>query len=65
MRSSRSPASVIWLFFANSVTLAAGSLVGNAPLITKVYFPRLLAPLAPILAALVDLALATARPARR
>src|SRR5918993_371581 len=51
--------SVIWLFFANSVTLAAGSLVGNASLLTKVYFPRLLAPLAPIVAALVDLVLAT------
>jgi lipopolysaccharide transport system permease protein len=50
--------SVIWLFFANSVTLASGSLVGNASLLTKVYFPRLLAPLAPIFAALVDLALA-------
>jgi lipopolysaccharide transport system permease protein len=50
--------SVIWLFFANSVTLASGSLVGNAALLTKVYFPRLLAPLAPIFAALVDLALA-------
>jgi lipopolysaccharide transport system permease protein len=48
--------SVIWLFFANSVTLASGSLVGNAALLTKVYFPRLLAPLAPVLAALVDLA---------
>jgi lipopolysaccharide transport system permease protein len=52
--------SVIWLFFANSVTLAAGSLVGNASLLTKVYFPRLLAPLAPVFAALVDLVLATA-----
>jgi lipopolysaccharide transport system permease protein len=51
--------SVIWLYFANSVTLASGSLVGNASLLTKVYFPRLLAPLAPIFAALVDLALAT------
>jgi lipopolysaccharide transport system permease protein len=50
--------SVIWLFFANSVTIAAGSLVGNAALLTKVYFPRLLSPLAPILAALVDLAVA-------
>jgi homopolymeric O-antigen transport system permease protein len=48
--------SVIWLFFANSVTLASGSLVGNAALLTKVYFPRLLAPLAPVLAAVVDLA---------
>ena len=42
--------SVIWLFFANSVTLASGSLVGNASLFTKVYFPRLLAPSAPVLA---------------
>jgi homopolymeric O-antigen transport system permease protein len=49
--------SVIWLFFANSVTLASGSLVGNASLLTKVWFPRLLAPLAPVVAALVDLAL--------
>ena len=50
---------VLWLFFANSVTLASGSLTGNAALLTKVYFPRLLAPLAPVFAALVDLALAT------
>ena len=50
--------SVIWLFFANSVTLAANSLVGSAPLITKVYFPRLLVPVAPVIAALVDFALA-------
>jgi len=49
---------VIWLFFANSVTIASGSLVGNAALLTKVYFPRLLVPFAPILAALVDLAIA-------
>ena len=51
--------SVIWLFFANSVTLASGSLSGNATMLTKVYFPRLLGPLAPVFAALVDLALAT------
>ena len=50
--------SVIWLFFANSVTLAANSLVGNAPLITKVYFPRLLVPVAPVVAGLVDFVLA-------
>ncbi len=48
--------SVLWLFFANAVTLASGSLVGNAALITKVYFPRLAAPIAPVLAGLVDLA---------
>jgi lipopolysaccharide transport system permease protein len=31
--------------------------VGNAPLVTKVYFPRLLVPLAAVLPGLVDLAL--------
>ena len=36
---------VFWLPFANAVTLASNSLVGNASLVTKVYFPRLLAPL--------------------
>jgi lipopolysaccharide transport system permease protein len=50
--------SVLWLFFANSVTLASGSLVGNASLLTKVYFPRLLSPLGPVFAALVDLVFA-------
>jgi lipopolysaccharide transport system permease protein len=49
--------SVIWLFFANSVTLGANSLVGNSALITKVYFPRLLAPAAAVAAGLVDLAI--------
>jgi lipopolysaccharide transport system permease protein len=52
--------SVIWLFFANSVSLASNSLVGSAALITKVYFPRLLAAASPVIAALVDLLLATA-----
>jgi lipopolysaccharide transport system permease protein len=50
--------SVIWLYFANSVTIAAGSLVSNAALVTKVYFPRLLAVGAPIVAGILDLLLA-------
>lgn len=49
--------SVIWLFFANAVTLSSASLVGNAALITKVYFPRLAAAIAPVIAGLVDLVL--------
>jgi lipopolysaccharide transport system permease protein len=49
--------SVIWLFFANAVTLSSNSLIGNASLITKVYFPRLAASIAPVLAGLVDLLL--------
>lgn len=34
-----------WLFFSNAVTLGMGSLVGNASLIQKVYFPRIVLPL--------------------
>jgi len=49
---------VIWLYFANAVTFSSNSLVSNSALITKVYFPRLFAPLAPVLSALLDLALA-------
>ncbi len=47
-----------WTFFSNSVTNSANSLVGGATLITKVYFPRLIIPAAPVLAGLVDLAIA-------
>jgi lipopolysaccharide transport system permease protein len=44
-----------WTFFASAVTRASNSLVGNANLITKVYFPRLVVPMSAILAGLVDL----------
>lgn len=47
----------LWSYHASSVTRATQSLVGNAPLVTKVYFPRLLMPLAAVLPGLVDLAL--------
>jgi lipopolysaccharide transport system permease protein len=49
---------VPWTFFANAVTQSSNSLVGNANLISKVYFPRLTAPIASVLAALVDFAAA-------
>lgn len=45
-----------WNYFSEAATRAAGSLVGQAPLITKVYFPRLVVPLASTLGVLVDLA---------
>lgn len=44
-----------WLYFANATGNASGSLVANANLISKVYFPRLVIPLAGVLAGLVDL----------
>ncbi|MDQ3798042.1 MAG: ABC transporter permease [Acidobacteriota bacterium] len=48
---------LLWLFVNNSITLASGSLVGNANLVTKVYFPRLIVPVSATLAGLPDLAL--------
>jgi homopolymeric O-antigen transport system permease protein len=47
-----------WNFFANAVTASSNSLVGNAALITKVYFPRLVIPGAAVGAGLVDFAIA-------
>ena len=49
---------LIWTFFSNSVINSGNSLTGNANLITKVYFPRILIPTAAVAAGLVDLALA-------
>lgn len=47
-----------WQMFAYSLRGASESLVQHQRLITKVYFPRVLVPLAPSLTALVDFALA-------
>jgi lipopolysaccharide transport system permease protein len=47
-----------WNFFNNAVTNSSNSLVGNANLISKVYFPRLVIPGAAVGAALVDFAIA-------
>jgi len=48
---------VPWAFFANALTLSANSLVASGHLITKVYFPRLLVPLARVLSVLPDIGL--------
>ncbi|HUK37059.1 MAG TPA: ABC transporter permease [Vicinamibacterales bacterium] len=48
----------LWTFYANAVSLAANSLVGSSHLISKVYFPRLLIPIAAILSGVVDFAIA-------
>jgi lipopolysaccharide transport system permease protein len=45
---------VPWTFFAHGLTQGSDSLVGSANLIRKVYFPRLLIPLATVLAGGVD-----------
>ena len=46
-----------WQFFASSVTQGGQSLVTSANLISKVYFPRLIVPLASVGGGLVDMAI--------
>ena len=43
-----------WTFFATSLSEASNSLVNNANLISKVYFPRLIVPTATVVVAFVD-----------
>jgi lipopolysaccharide transport system permease protein len=47
-----------WQLFSTAFTGAANSIVGNASLVTKVYFPRLMVPLAAVTSAVVDFAIA-------
>ena len=49
---------VPWTFFATGMGMASNSLVGNAHMITKVYFPRFIIPTATILATAVDFVVA-------
>jgi len=49
-----------WQLFAYALTESSNSVVANERLITKVYFPRLIVPVASILAGLVDFAIAFA-----
>jgi lipopolysaccharide transport system permease protein len=43
-----------WTFFSSALSDASGSLVSNANLISKVYFPRLIVPMAAVGVTLVD-----------
>ena len=47
-----------WQLFAHALTESSNSLVANERLITKVYFPRLVVPMAAVLGGLVDFAVA-------
>jgi lipopolysaccharide transport system permease protein len=49
---------VPWIFFANGLSQASDSLVSNANLIKKVYFPRLVVPISAVLSGVVDFVLA-------
>ena len=43
-----------WSFFATALSEASMSLIGNANLISKVYFPRLIVPMAAVMVAFID-----------
>lgn len=49
---------VPWTFFANTITQASNSLVINANMIKKVYFPRLALPVATVVPGILDFCLA-------
>jgi len=47
-----------WQYFATALAASTDSLVGNASLLTRVYFPRLVIPTASVLPAVLDFAIA-------
>ena len=49
---------VPWTFFANALTHASNSLIEHERMLTKVYFPRLLIPMAAVLAGFIDFCIA-------
>lgn len=51
--------SVPWAFFVASIRFASTSLVSNSNLVTKIYMPRVIFPIASVLSQLIDLSVAT------
>jgi lipopolysaccharide transport system permease protein len=51
---------VPWTYFQTALTKSTESLVTNAGMMTKIYFPRLIIPMTPVLAGLVDFTVAFA-----
>lgn len=43
-----------WQFFANSMAESSNSLISNASMLTKVYFPRIVVPTSSVIVSLVD-----------
>jgi lipopolysaccharide transport system permease protein len=51
-------AMIAWTYFAQAVSQSGNSIVGSGSLITKVYFPRVIIPLTPVIAGLLDFSIA-------
>jgi len=49
---------VPWTFFSNGLNKASNSLVSNSNIIKKIYFPRMVLPIAGVMSGIVDFALA-------
>jgi lipopolysaccharide transport system permease protein len=49
---------LLWTYFSNALSQSSNSLVINAPLLSKVYIPRIFIPTAPCLSGLVDYCIA-------
>lgn len=50
---------VPWMYYSNAITDGVSTLITNSPMLSKVYFPRLLMPLASNAARLIDFAVAS------
>ena len=50
---------LLWTFFSSTLNFAARSLVSNQNIVTKLYFPRVTMPAAPVIGGLLDLAIAS------
>lgn len=46
---------LIWSTFSSSINSAGNSMISNAPIIKKIYFPRIIIPISSILVCLIDL----------
>lgn len=51
---------VLWSYFLDAATASAGAIRLDSALLTKVYYPRLLTPLVPVVASLVSIAVGVA-----
>ena len=49
---------LLWTYFSNALSQSSNSLADNAPLLSKVYIPRIFIPTAPCLSGLVDYGIA-------
>ena len=49
---------VPWTYFSNSLSDATGSLISSSNMLSKVYFPRIIIPITPVLSKLIDFGIA-------